>query len=224
MRTSARFDSSVKVNSTTSSHCQSPAGTRPEATPFSSSATTYGVVAAWGSATRDGRLVCGGSGDHDLLKSYRPEYTIIHFPETGNNFICSPPTGGSCHPGMNNRGVAYVHHGCTGYLGLELEPEERDWGYGVPKLLGYFHALRFANTAGEAREILLSIHSDDGRLGGTWADVNGTAFDIENRDDPRCIREPGDNGEVDFIYSTNNLFSKELSHAQRPPPEGNVKA
>ena len=178
--------------------------------------------AAWGSATRDGRLVCGGSGDHDLLKNYRPEYTIIHFPETGNNFICSPPTGGSCHPGMNNRGVAYVHHGCTGYLGLELEPGERDWGYGVPKLLGYLHVLRFANSVKEAREMLLSIHSDDGRLGGTWADVNGTAFDIENRDDPRCIREPGDNDEVDFIYSTNNLFSKELAHAQRPPPEGNV--
>jgi len=178
--------------------------------------------AAWGSATRDGRLVCAGSGDHDLLKGYRPEYTIIHFPESGNNFVCSPPTGGSCHPGMNNRGVAYFHHGCTGYLTAEMEPEERGWTIGVPRLLGYFHALRFANTALEARDMVLSMTSDDQGLGGSWADVHGNAFDIENREDPRCIRYPGDNDEADFIYSTNNLFSPELSHAQRPPPEGNI--
>lgn len=178
--------------------------------------------AAWGSATKDGRLVCGGSGDHDLLKQYRPEYTIIHFPETGNNFICSPPSGGACHPGMNNRGVAYVHHGCTGYLGAESEPADRGWGYGVPKLLGYLHTLRFANTAEEALKMMLAMSSDDGSIGGTWADVNGYAFDLENRENPRCIRRPGDHGEDDFIYSTNNLFSEELSHAQRPPPEGNT--
>ncbi|MBC8498331.1 hypothetical protein H8D40_05030 [Candidatus Bathyarchaeota archaeon] len=178
--------------------------------------------AAWGSATKDGSLVCGGSGDHDLIKSYRPEYTIIHFPETGYNFICSPPTGGACHPGMNNRGVAFVHHGCTGYLGAESEPKDRDWGYGVPKLLGYLHTLRWADSAEEAMETMLSMSNDVGGLGGTWADVNGYAYDIENRENPRCIRRPGDHDEVDFIYSTNNLFSGELSHAQRPPPEGNV--
>lgn len=178
--------------------------------------------AAWGSATTDGSLVCGGSGDHDLIKGYRPEYTIIHFPETGYNFICSPPTGGACHPGMNNRGVAFVHHGCTGYLGAESEPEDRDWGYGVPKLLGYLHTLRWADSAEEAMETMLSMSNDVGGLGGTWADVNGYAYDIENRENPRCIRRPGDHDEVDFIYSTNNLFSGELSHAQRPPPEGNV--
>jgi hypothetical protein len=179
--------------------------------------------AAWGSTTKDGKLVCGGSGDHDLSnfgRNFRPEYVIIHFPETGNNYICSPPSGGACHPGMNNKGVAYVHHGCTGYLETYKVPEERFGQYGVPRLLGYLHVLRFANSAKEALDMLLSIPNDTGNLGGIWADVNGTAFDIENRDNPRCVRKPGDHGEVDFLYSTNTLLCEELGELMKHPPEG----
>jgi len=179
--------------------------------------------AAWGSATKDGRLVAGGSGDHDLIgfphfigirgRPFRTEYTIMFYPETGNNFIGSPPTGGHYHPLMNNRGVALVHHGCTG----TVKTEELD--YGVPVTVGYLHAIRFANSAIEAKDIVLSMPNCDGRLGGMWADTKGNAFVIENRDNPRCVRVPGDNDEVDFIYSTNNLLSKELGRFMEPPSD-----
>ena len=53
---------------------------------------------------------------------------------------------------------------------------------------------------------------------GFWADVGGQALVIENRDNPRVIRRPGDHGERDFIYATNNLFSEELRGCYNPPP------
>ena len=130
------------------------------------------------------------------------------FPEKGNNFIFSTSTGCCWHPGMNNKGVAYAHHGATGYCARYLPPEKQNYGYGVPNTMITLHALRFANSAEEAQERVLALPSGNGRIGGLWADVGGNAFDIENRDNPRCIRRPGDNDETDFISATNNLFSK----------------
>ncbi len=172
--------------------------------------------AAWGSATKDGKLICGGSGDHEMRvgtkQALRYETNVMVFPQSGNNFIVSPPTGGAGHPGMNNKGVVFVHHGDTGYCARAMGTRGTDSG--VPGILALMHVLRFAKTAEEARDLVLSIPT---RIGGLWADVNGTAFDIENRDNPRLIRKPGDNGEKDFIYATNNVFSKELGKCYKPP-------
>jgi len=177
--------------------------------------------AAWGSATKDGKLVCGGSGDHQMTigdsEILNFEYIVVVFPEKGNSFAMSTSTGPAWHPGMSNKGVAYVHHGNTEVLRSLQEPEVRDLGYDIPGPMMTMHTLRYANTANEAKDIILSL---PGEPGGLWADVSGNAFDIENRDNPRCVRKPGDNGEVDFIYSTNNLLSKELGQLLRPPPEG----
>jgi hypothetical protein len=182
--------------------------------------------AAWGRTTKDGTLVCGGNGDHQMLPGKSEinnfEYIVAVFPKKGNNFIFSTSTGCCWHPAMNNQGVTMFHHGCTGYLGRYLKPEERHYGYGVPNTMITMVALRNAQDANGAMEIVLSLPSGDGRIGGAWADVGGNAFVIENRENPRCIRKPGDNEETDFIYSTNNLFSKELKHAMKPPPGGNV--
>jgi len=182
--------------------------------------------AAWGSTTRDGKLICGGNGDHQNILGINEinnfEYVVVVFPEQGNNFIFSTSTGCCWHPAMNNQGVVMFHHGCTGYYRRYLRPEEQHYGYGVPNTMITLHALRNSGSAKEAMDIVLSLPSGNGRMGGAWADVNGNAFVIENRDNPRCIRRPGDNNETDFIYVTNNLFSKELEHAMRPPPGGNV--
>ncbi len=175
--------------------------------------------AAWGSATKDGKLICGGSGDHQIRVGskyrYRYEVVLVCFPKTGNNFLLCPPSGGAGHPGMNNKGVVYVHHGATGYCGRATGSETREKG--VPKPLILLHALRFANSAVDAQNIVLSLPNPDGRMGGLWVDTTGSALDIENRDNPRLIRKPGDNGEKDFIYATNNLFSKELGQCYKPP-------
>jgi hypothetical protein len=188
----------------------------------SPSATDCSGWAAWGSATRDGKLICGGSGDHEIRLGskyrYRYEVNVVVFPEEGNNYVFSPPSGGAGHPGMNNRGVCHAHHGTTGYYNRYLRPELGDTGEGVPRVFLLMHGLRFANSTEEAKEITLHIPNPGGRQGGIWADVGGDALVIENRDNPRVIRRPGDHGERDFLYATNNLFSEELKDCYRPPP------
>ncbi|MEI9476209.1 MAG: hypothetical protein WCO26_06505 [Deltaproteobacteria bacterium] len=182
--------------------------------------------AAWGKTTRDGKLVCGGNGDHQIILGENEinnfEYIVAIFPKEGNNFVFSTSTGCCWHPAMNNKGVAMFHHGCSGYLDRFRKPEEQNFSCGVPNTMITMRALRFANNADQAKDIVLSLPTGDGRIGGAWADVSGDAFVIENRDNPRCIRMPGDNEETDFIYSTNNLFSRELRESMIPPPDGNV--
>lgn len=176
--------------------------------------------AAWGSAVRDGRLVCGGCGDHELTF----EVTIAAFPDTGNNFILSPfwPTefgeyGG--HPGMNNRGLAYVHHGATHWI--KNKPEAQ-WTDGLGEGIAILHTLRFADNAAEAEEMQLSYPCGKGFIGGFWADTDGKAFIIESKENPRAIRRAGDYGERDFLYATNNALHKALGHCQKSPRKGTV--
>ncbi len=182
--------------------------------------------AAWGSMTRDGKLYCGGSGDHQIIMGdneiRRFEYCVAMFPEEGNNIVFSTSTGCCWHASMNNKGCAMFHHGTTGYYKRYFPPEEQGYGYGVPNNMITIHTLRYATTALDAQKIVLSLPSGDGRVGGAWADVRGDAFVIENRDAPRAIREPGDYGETDFIYSTNNLFSDKLKDTYKPPPGQSV--
>jgi hypothetical protein len=176
--------------------------------------------AAWGSATKDGRLICSGSTDHELAF----EITFAVFPEKGYRFFLSPfwPTdfgelGG--HPGMNDKGLAYVHHGATHWI--KSKPENT-WTDGLGEGIAIIHTLRFAKDANEAQKMQLSYPSGNGFAGGFWADVQGNAWVIESREDPRGIRKAGDYGETDFLYSTNNAICKELGHCQNPPPEGNT--
>ena len=119
--------------------------------------------AAWGSATKDAKLIRGGSGDHQMIPGsrirYRHEIMLMFFPQSGNSFLISPPTGGVGHPGMNNKGVVYVHHGST----KSTESQKA----GLPKIFLLLHTLRFANTAEEAKNVLLSIpNSSSSTIGG----------------------------------------------------------
>lgn len=182
--------------------------------------------AAWGNATKDGKLICGGSADNEIRVGSKVEYrynvNIMLFPKTGNNYVFSPPSGASGHPGMNNKGVVNVHHGATGYFDRYQNPEKGSSGEGVPRVFLLMHCLRFANSAEEAKDIALSIPDPEQRQGGMWADIKGNALVIENKDNPRVIRRPGDNGERDFLYATNNLFSEELKGAYTLPPGQNL--
>jgi hypothetical protein len=156
--------------------------------------------AAWGSATRDGRLIAAGSTDGASAINFI--WHVICFPETDNNYIftCTATVGfGYPHPCMNNRGLAYAHHG-AGTSGRE----ERS--YGVPEFLQVLHTLRFADNADEALQMQLAYPN---RAGGLWADVSGDAFVLECRD-PRVIRRAGDHDERDFIYATNSVLDESL--------------
>ena len=161
---------------------------------------------AWGSCTKDGRLVASGSSDHIITF----QSVVICLPETGNNFVAGINTprgngslcpGGSSHPAMNNKGLAYAHHG-AGTDGNEKP------GYGIPQSLQIMHTLRFANNADEALALQLAYPRGE-RARGIWADVGGNAFVLECRD-PHVVRRAGNYGEQDFLYASNTCLAEEL--------------
>jgi hypothetical protein len=172
-------------------------------------------VAAWGSATKDGRVITGASSDgNDHFN-----VTLVCFPDEGNAYIHSPyyavgpwvSAGG--HSGMNDRGLVYVHHGCT----QTAQDRGEKPRFGIQSDLAIRHTLRFANNAKEAVEMTLSYETTgDYRgggyygTGGFWIDKEGNGFVIEKAEDPAVIRRPGDLGEKDFMYATNTLLSRQL--------------
>jgi hypothetical protein len=158
--------------------------------------------AAWGTATQDGKMIASGSSDGRDYMSV----IMLFFPDDGNRFIWWPyeamgrylRSGG--HPGLNEKGLIYVHHGLT-----QGPPDER---YGIYSTLAVLHTLRYANTAEEAVDMQLSYETVGG-CGGFWADGDGNALVIERREPP-LIRKPGDLDEVDFLYATNTSLSEEV--------------
>jgi hypothetical protein len=139
---------------------------------------------------------------------------VICLPNTGNNYIIGINVpriirfglrpGGSPHPAMNNKGLAYVHHGGCATLGNEKR------GYGVPPCLQVQHTLRFASNADQALDMELA-YPHGARAVGLWADTSNKAFVLECRD-PQAIRSIGDNGEQDFLYAANNCLDRSLEH------------
>jgi hypothetical protein len=170
-------------------------------------------VAAWGESTSDGKLVTGSAGDFD------PTFTatIVAWPDSGNAYVFTPfgatgdvPALGSVnmfgHPGMNSKGLVYVHHGGTPKM---IEPKET-WGYGIRRAAGVLHILRYANDARQALDMELSFPVgdaglDSGTVGGFWAD-DGYGFVLESRKDPVLLREAGLLGERSFLYSANSAL------------------
>lgn len=178
-------------------------------------------VAAWGSATTDGRVVAASS--QNTTKEW--DVTIICLPEEGNSFICSPynPLGAHDKPSyrpklggssMNNKGLVQVR-----------EPDiasipEAEWTYGLTEGIASLHTLRYADDAMEALDMLLAYPSGDGLLGGFWVDTQGNAFQVESRENPRVIRKAGDYGEQDFLYFTNNALSYEAGDFREDASQG----
>lgn len=174
-----------------------------------------GSCAAWGKATEDGKVITSSSSDgNDHFN-----ITLICFPDSGNAYIHSPyyavgpwvSAGG--HSGMNDKGVVYVHHGVT----QTAQSIGKNPRYGIQSDIAIRHTLRFANTAEEAVKITLNYETTGDPsgggyygTGGFWIDKDKNAFVIERSDDPPVIRKPGDVGEKDFMYATNNLLSNAL--------------
>ena len=169
-----------------------PAGSEKEELPSSEHCSGF---AAWGSATKDGKVIASGSGDHTL----KFEITLVVYPETGNSYIYAPYRtmclAGSGMPGMNDKGLCYVHHGGFNSRGIQVKQ------YGTPTGLYLLHTLRFANNAREAETISDSLHPQDNTHNGFWVDVKGDAFIRESED---RIRRAGDLDEGDFLHATNN--------------------
>ena len=156
--------------------------------------------AAWGSSTKDGSLVFGGTADESNV-----DYVIVvvAFPDEGNAFITTCRPGElSQGPMMNNKGVIYS-------VGTGPTLRDVDKDYGIPWPNARQHLIRYANSAQDVVDMLLEMQVSAG-LNLTIADTSGNAFVAEVTADQKAIRVPGDHGESDFIYATNNFFTEEM--------------
>ncbi|MFC2170330.1 C45 family autoproteolytic acyltransferase/hydrolase, partial [Acidobacteriota bacterium] len=158
--------------------------------------------AAWGSATTDGRLILGDSQDRPFFHSN----AIIAFPDNGNSYVSPGIVGYIAHkPALNSKGVCV---GVTGGAGQRKE----DHDYGIPFHCAIQHLMRFADTAEEAKNMLLSWKLAENT---SWliSDMTGGIYAVECTSAVKSIRKPGDFGEKDFLYITNNYFNKEMKEA-----------
>ncbi len=159
------------------------------------------VSSAWGLATTDGRLI-----GMDTLDSGEAAYgmIILAFPDKGNNYICGAQAGEiGDHFLMNNRGLFVGNSGGGG------SPRDVDTNYGLSWSCSLTHIVRFAANAHEARDMLLpwQINIPENFH---FVDVKGNACVVEKTAAIQSVRKPGDFGEVNFLYSTNNYLSKEM--------------
>ena len=159
------------------------------------------VSSAWGTATKDGRLIGmdtldGGESLFGVI--------IVAYPDEGNNYICGAQAGEiGDHFLMNNKGFFLGNSGGGG------SPREKDNNYGLSWSCSLTHLVRFANTAIEARDMLLpwQINIPENFH---FVDVKGNAFVVEKTAAVQAVRKSGDFGEKDFMYSTNNYLHKDM--------------
>jgi hypothetical protein len=157
------------------------------------------VFAAWGSTTKDGRMVFGDSKD----SIFNHQVIIVAFPDRGNNFMAGVRAGELAeHFAMNNSGL---------FIGTGKNPSLRDidLGYGVPKPFFIQHMLRFSRNASEAKDVFLAWEFPS-PVNFIIADNRGGAYVVERTAAVKAVRKPGDHGETDFLYSTNTAMADEM--------------
>lgn len=164
------------------------------------------VCSAWGSATKDGRLI-----GMDTLDSGEAAYGVIimAFPDKGNNYICGAQAGEiGDHFLMNDRGLFVGNSGGGG------SPRDVDTNYGLSWSCSLTHIVRFADSADEAREMLLPwrINIPENFH---FVDVDGNACVVEKTAAVQSVRKPGDFGERDFLFSTNNYLNEEMKATKK---------
>ncbi|MCJ7680173.1 MAG: C45 family autoproteolytic acyltransferase/hydrolase, partial [Candidatus Aminicenantes bacterium] len=159
------------------------------------------VSSAWGSATKDGRLIGMDTldGGEDALFGV----IIVAFPDKGNSYMCAAQAGEiGDHFLMNNKGL---------FLGNSGGGPSRDiddnyglaWGCSLPYLV------RFSDNAVQARDMVLpwQINTPENFH---FVDVEGNAFVVEKTAAVQAVRKSGDFGEKDFLYSTNNYLHQKM--------------
>ena len=165
------------------------------------------VCSAWGRTTTDGLLI-----GMDTLDGEDAMYgvIIVAFPDNGNNYICGAQAGEiGDHFLMNNKGLFIGNSGGGG------SPRAVDNNYGLSWSCSLSFLARFANDAKQAKDMLLlwQINIPENFH---FVDVKGNAFVVEKTAAIQSVRKPGDFGEQDFLYSTNNYLNKEM----KPTKEG----
>jgi hypothetical protein len=156
------------------------------------------VASAWGSATRDGRLIGLDTLD---TPDVAHAVVIVAYPDRGNAYICGADAGEiGDHFLMNNRGFFLGNSGGGG------SPRPEDEGYGLCWACSLPYLVRFCNGAFEARDMVMKwqINVPENFH---FVDVRGNACVVEKTAAVQAVRQPGDFGEKDFMFSTNNYLS-----------------
>ncbi len=161
------------------------------------------VCSAWGSATKDGRLMgmdtVDGGGD-----AFRA-VIIVAFPDQGHDYMSGAVAGEiGEHFYMNNTGLF------IGNSGGGASPRAMDSDYGLCWANALPHIARFAADAGEARDIMLSFPINFPE-NFHFVDQGGNAFVVEKTAAIQAVRSSGDFGEEDFLFSTNTYLHEDMA-------------
>ena len=159
------------------------------------------VFSAWGKATKNGQLI--GMDTHDIGDALY-QLIVVAYPEEGNNYICGSTAGEvGNHFLMNNKGLFIGNSGGGG------SPRTVDNGYGISWSCSLPHIARYANTAEEAKDLIMKMKIDIPE-NFHFVDVNQNAYVIEKTSAIQSVRTPGDFGERDFLFSTNNYLNEDM--------------
>lgn len=160
------------------------------------------VCSAWGAATKTGRLIgldtldAGGDAVYGVI--------LVVFPETGNSYICGAEAGEiGDHFLMNNKGFFLGNSGGGGSI------RDIDENYGIGWSCSLPYIVRFADNAVEARDMILKwqINVPENFH---FVDIHGNGFVVEKTAAVQAVRKPGDYGEKDFLFSTNNYLHEKM--------------
>jgi hypothetical protein len=160
------------------------------------------VCSAWGTATKGGRLIgvdtldAGGNAAYGVI--------IVAFPDRGNPYMCGAMAGElGDHFLMNNQGLFIGNSGGGG------SPRDGDSNHGLCWAISLPHLARFANSAEQAKSMVMKwqINVPENFH---FVDLKGRAFVVEKTAALQAVRRPGDFGEQDFLYSTNNYLHKKM--------------
>lgn len=161
------------------------------------------VCSAWGSATKDGRLIgldtVDGGGE-----AFRA-VIIVAFPDHGHNYMCGAVAGEMGeHFYINNTGMF------IGNSGGGSSPRSVDYDYGLCWANALPHIVRFADNAVEARDIMTSFPINFPE-NFHFVDQQHNAFVVEKTAAVQAVRSSGDFGERDFLFSTNTYLHKDMA-------------
>jgi hypothetical protein len=159
------------------------------------------VASAWGSATRDGRLIGLDTLD---TPDVAHAVVVVAFPDKGNAYMCGADAGEiGDHFLMNDRGLF------LGNSGGGSSPRPEDEGYGIAWACSLPYLVRFAGGAFEARDMITKwqINVPENFH---FVDVRGEACVVEKTAAVQAVRVPGDFGERDFLFSTNNYLHADM--------------
>ena len=159
------------------------------------------VFSAWGKATKNGQLICMDT--HDIGDALY-QLIIVAYPDEGNNYMCGSTAGEvGNHFLINNKGLFVGNSGGGG------SPRSIDTDYGISWPCSLSHIARYANTADEAKDLVMNMKIDIPE-NFHFVDVDEGAYVVEKTSAIQSVRVPGDFGERDFLYSTNNYLNNDM--------------